>query len=376
MVGMNETGAPQGGFQLAADVAAQRLREWKRLEWLLLVVRWLYLPAIMIAFFVDTISLTAIWALIAIIIVANSVVLALNSKIDNLRDQRRLGLAMLLTDAVLAWGTILLFIGDYYSSIYAAYVVVIIEAAIRYSMTGSLVAFSTFAIGLTTEWIYRYNILGVGFSPGGYTFWITTMLLISVMLGLLIQGLNNARQQSEILATERVQLLERRRLSRELHDSVLKSLQGISLEAHVLGRTKPGDAGTVAERAQYIEDVCQKMSQEIREVVFELGTEDASQGIAAKLEAVTERWSRTTRIKSEFVLEGPDATLPANTAHNLRRILGESLNNIEKHAGAFHVRVELAMQPRQLVLVVTDNGMGFNARNDFSRLGKFRSLIC
>ncbi len=374
MVSMDGSTSFSGSYQVAANVAEQRLREWKRLEWILLVIRWLYLPAIMIAFFVDTISLTTILALIAGIIVTNLVVLTLNSKIDNLRDQRRLGLAMLLADTVFVWGTILLFIGDYYSSIYAAYVVVIIEAAIRYGMAGSLIAFAAFAGGITVEWIYRYSFLDVGFSAGGFTFWIITTLLVSVMMGLLIEGLKNARKQSEMLATERVQLLERRRLSHELHDSVLKSLQGIALEAHVLGRKGCAEPALVEERAHYIEDVCQKMSQEIREVVFELRTEDANEGIGSKLAAVTDRWSRTTGIKTEFTSSEKDAKLPANTAYNLRRILGEGLTNIEKHAGASYVKVILSVDSHQLVMNIADNGAGFKTANDlpgFSGQGKF-----
>ena len=318
----------------------------------------------MIAFFADNVSLFIIWAIIAGIIVANSVVIALNPRIDNLRDQRRLGLAMLLVDAILVWGMIILFIGDYHSSIFATYTLVITQAAIRFGMTGSIIAMASFAIGITAEWIYRYETLSVPFSAGGFTFWNTTMLLSALMVGMLIEGLKKARHQSEMLATERVQLLERRRLSHELHDSVLKSLQGIALEAHVLGKANLADATAVTERARYIEDVCQTMSREIREVVFELRTEDAQEGIGSKLGAVLARWSQKTDVKSEFSSIGEDTALSANVAYNLRRIVGEALTNIEKHANATRVKVTLSIDARQLVLGMADNGKGFDTQNN------------
>jgi len=46
-------------------------------------------------------------------------------------------------------------------------------------------------------------------------------------------------------------------------------------------------------------------------------------------------------------------------AHHLRRLVGEALTNIYRHARATEVSVEVGMQGQELCLSVRDNGVGF-----------------
>ena len=51
--------------------------------------------------------------------------------------------------------------------------------------------------------------------------------------------------------------------------------------------------------------------------------------------------------------------LPEVVEENLLRIGQEALTNVIKHSQATRVKIELAFQPRQAVLQVADNGIGF-----------------
>ena len=57
------------------------------------------------------------------------------------------------------------------------------------------------------------------------------------------------------------------------------------------------------------------------------------------------------------VAEGADA-LPPVVEEVLWRVVQEGLTNVEKHAHAQHVEVNLALQPKEVVLRVTDDGAG------------------
>ena len=57
------------------------------------------------------------------------------------------------------------------------------------------------------------------------------------------------------------------------------------------------------------------------------------------------------------VAEGADA-LPPVVEEVLWRVVQEGLTNVEKHAHAQHVEVNLAFQPKEVVLRVTDDGVG------------------
>ena len=73
-------------------------------------------------------------------------------------------------------------------------------------------------------------------------------------------------------------LAERHRIARDLHDTVLKTLQGLSLETYVLRmRPLPEDA---KEKLQYIEGVCLRSSHEIRNIVNELREDREEESIA------------------------------------------------------------------------------------------------
>jgi len=55
----------------------------------------------------------------------------------------------------------------------------------------------------------------------------------------------------------------------------------------------------------------------------------------------------------------PTALLPANVRHHLYLGFKEALHNVVKHAGATEVWLRLKLDPKQLTLVIEDNGRGF-----------------
>jgi signal transduction histidine kinase len=62
----------------------------------------------------------------------------------------------------------------------------------------------------------------------------------------------------------------------------------------------------------------------------------------------------------DFPIELPTWPLGAETRHNLFLAFKETLNNTLKHAAATEVRISLSLQPDAFVLVVKDNGRGFD----------------
>ncbi len=55
--------------------------------------------------------------------------------------------------------------------------------------------------------------------------------------------------------------------------------------------------------------------------------------------------------------------MPDNINISLYRVVQESLINIEKHAKATHITIDLAIENKWLTLTITDNGIGFNDKN-------------
>jgi len=219
-----------------ADAPEHYLLEMKRLEWIFIAVRWLWVPIIFIlARLHHPAQMTTMMVQGGVIGLCNVFACVLNVKLKTQGAQKALGIALLLFDTLLTWCVILLFVRDFYTAAYAGFVYIIIEAAIRFGLAGSLGMALVFIVGLYGAYMYRSAAFGVRFSVSGYTFWTILMTVVAIAVGAIVHEGKKQRALSERRLRENTLLSERNRLARELHDTVLKTLQGLSLEARALG---------------------------------------------------------------------------------------------------------------------------------------------
>jgi signal transduction histidine kinase len=82
------------------------------------------------------------------------------------------------------------------------------------------------------------------------------------------------------------------------------------------------------------------------------------------------QWSKHSDVEAQFHTSGLDKErLSAETATNLYRIMQEALNNTMKYAQARHVDVLLERRDSQVVLIVEDDGVGFDPNKEASADG-------
>ncbi|MEU5608362.1 sensor histidine kinase [Streptomyces sparsogenes] len=204
-----------------------------------------------------------------------------------------------------------------------------------------------------------------------------------------------ARDDSRRLAAARDQgaLDERRRLSRELHDSVSQALYGISLGARTarelldreIDRARErGERGgdrrndtigadgllELAEPIDYIRQLADTAIAETRVLLGRLRPETLeAEGLVAALDRHVAALRDRYGIAAEATL-GPEPETTPEAKHALYRIAQESLHNVAKHSGARHVRLHLLSGPGTVTLTVADDGVGFDSRGSFpGRLG-------
>ncbi len=161
-------------------------------------------------------------------------------------------------------------------------------------------------------------------------------------------------------AQELAVLEERNRLARDLHDSVTQALYSLTLYSAAASRQlEAGEIEITAEHLQDLQKTAQQALQEMRLLIFELRPsaleeEGLAGAIKARLEAVETR----TGIEVSLDVNG-DTRLPLDIEEALYRIAQESLNNILKHAHASHVHVGLTLHDNSAVMVIDDDGIGF-----------------
>jgi two-component system CheB/CheR fusion protein len=164
-----------------------------------------------------------------------------------------------------------------------------------------------------------------------------------------------------------VQEDERRRVSRDLHDHLGQQVAGLGLKIEGLHGISQGNPALRAA----IEDVRQTLVRLDRDLDFftwELRPAALDDlGLVVTLGNFIVEWSKEFGIQADFQNRGMDGLrLSYEIETSLYRITQEALNNIYKHARASRVGVILELRNGQAVLVIEDNGVGFDRSSKMS----------
>ncbi|MCQ4046023.1 sensor histidine kinase [Streptantibioticus rubrisoli] len=166
------------------------------------------------------------------------------------------------------------------------------------------------------------------------------------------------------LAVTEAAVAERARLAREMHDSVAKTLRGVTMAAEALAaRADRLAPAAVREQAELIARAARRAAAESRELLGELRRTpeqlDAplADDLAAQLDAFRARTQRPVSLRR---LGGaPIPAVPRPVARQLLGVVAEALENIHRHSGASRAEVAVGVVDRSLLRIsVTDDGRG------------------
>ncbi len=164
----------------------------------------------------------------------------------------------------------------------------------------------------------------------------------------------------------RVQEDERRRIARELHDGVGQNLTALKHQLHHLQQqpqVSPTELSDSCARllvlvGATLEDTRQ-MSRLLRPQILD------DLGLEAALAWLVRSNSTPAGPRIELTLD-TRASWDQDQASLIFRLVQEALNNALKHAHAQVIEIELAAVPGALKLRVSDDGVGFDARERVS----------
>jgi PAS domain S-box-containing protein len=155
---------------------------------------------------------------------------------------------------------------------------------------------------------------------------------------------------------------ERRRIAREMHDQFGEQLTALSTRIRML-KEACGEESDVRAHADALERVAQQLDRDVDHLVWELRpTALDDLGLRAALASYVQDWSRRVGIAADLHTSGLlDERLPSDAETTLYRIAQEALTNVAKHARATHVDVILERRSDYVLLVIEDDGVGFDA---------------
>ncbi len=330
----------------------------KNLEWIFIGIHSIGVPVILVMAWLHRPDSFTSMAVIAVLLFAYNVIAGfLNYSIRSVAGQQRLSMLTLIVLGVFAWVLIFYLLDDPNTSAYAGFFVILIEGAGRFGLIGSMLMGVVFVIGFSIAMVFREAEYDLEFNLPGYVFWTVIMMFTAFTMGLIAEETRRERRRNVLLVKERTIATERSRIARDLHDTVLKTLHGLALEAHALRKRLPPHG---AERVEYIEGVCRRSSQEIRDVIYELRGEEEEEGIGTQISRMLKAWGEDTGMNIKFSISGSDLSLPLMVTHNIRGVLSEALLNIHKHASASRVNVSVEIIHGEMRLEIEDDGRGID----------------
>ena len=244
----------------------------------------------------------------------------------------------------------------------------LIWAAFRFGPPGVTLCTTMIAgitIGVTADE------LGVFYSQPINNRTLSTQLyiLVSSLTALFLSAAVSERQRStsQLADAKRREiegaLEERRRIARELHDSVSQALFSSVLHTRAAQKLVDDDNDNRSERLHKalasVNELTRRAQREMRRFIFEWGPEGIGDGLVPTFVRHVDSLNGDGLCIS---VDGPSEPLPLTrlVETHLFGIGREALANAAKHADAGNARVQVAVEGGRVVLVVEDDGRGFD----------------
>ncbi|PZR19933.1 MAG: hypothetical protein DI539_12435 [Flavobacterium psychrophilum] len=160
------------------------------------------------------------------------------------------------------------------------------------------------------------------------------------------------------------EIKERKRIGRELHDSLGYLLSLAGLNASVLQKRSDISDTKKNELLSALMESINEAFEEVRNISHNLAPSLLSeQGLKGALKNITDKVNQSGKIKMSFDIFGLQQQLDDLIENILYRTIQEIVNNTIKHADASELFVQITKDNQQITFISEDNGKGFDSEN-------------
>src|SRR5579859_4943396 len=182
----------------------------------------------------------------------------------------------------------------------------------------------------------------------------------------------NSRRYQEVVQTRgtlrqlsarlvEAQETERRTISRELHDQVGQTLNALLVDSANLAKRIPAEDSISRRYLDNIRTFADSSVNSLRDIALLLRPSMLDDlGLIPALEWQAREVSRRNGIKVKVAAEKVPDSLPDAVRTCIYRVVQEALHNVSRHSGARCATVTVRQTDESLVLIVEDDGRGFD----------------
>ena len=244
----------------------------------------------------------------------------------------------------------------------------LIWVAFRFGAPGGTLAIAitaAVAIGVTAHDVGPFSEQAIDHRTLSTQLYIAVAALTTLFLSAVVaERERSSRDLAEARRNEGERAVdERRRIARDLHDSVSQALFSTVLHTRTAQKSLGQDgasSGRVAQSLSAIAELTKSVQGEMRALIFELRRDPVHDGLVPALARHASGLRATEVPTIEVRGPGPPLGLSQGVETQLFGIGREALANVLKHAGATEALVHVEAQRGQVLLEVRDNGQGFD----------------
>lgn len=227
------------------------------------------------------------------------------------------------------------------------------------------------------------GVVGLGKFETGYfteehTQWAEALIgqaAVAIQNAWLFEQVRAGRERLQFLSRRLVEIQEseRRYIARELHDHAGQTLTSLMLGLGAMER-EAGKPDFIRARAAELKNMTDHVLEDLHRLAINLRPASLDHlGLTPALEQLVRAFTQDSHlpIKLKTVGFSEDDRMPQEIETTLYRVVQEALTNVVRHAKATQVDVVLERRDDSIVVIVEDNGKGFdvNSARDSGHLG-------
>jgi integral membrane sensor domain MASE1 len=245
-------------------------------------------------------------------------------------------------------------------------------AAARFGLAG--LSLSLLTLALISTWYATHGLLPFPYASLPQNILSLQILFCPIAVALMFLSAVMAagrRTQESLLSMSgnlvMAQEQERHRIARELHDNLGQELALVEITLdRLLGKCDSSlklDLTDLSSRVSAISETAHEISHGLYPTTLEyLGLKKAMKKLCDELQ-------RGKELSIDFTIGNLPDQLQPSTSVSLYRVVQEALHNIITHSHARNVKVELTSRDGRILLLIMDDGVGFDVSHEEVGLG-------
>lgn len=162
---------------------------------------------------------------------------------------------------------------------------------------------------------------------------------------------------------------ERNRIARDIHDGPAQHMANVVMKVDICNKVILKDIGEGLKELADLRESARAALRGVRNIIFDLRPMSLDDlGLNETLQEVVKTITQETGIKIVLRLKPLKDEIESIIQVAVYRIIQEAFNNIKKHSKAKHVIVKLDFGTQYLMLIISDDGIGFDVNETLNRV--------